>query len=71
MQSADELRHRIIQGLSPILLEAAILKLEAEGWHRVGGIALATPLMETKPPYWVQSMSRDSTPPVPLPRGLG
>lgn len=55
----DDIRHRSVQALSPILLEAAVLRLEAEGWRRVGSIALATPAAETKPPYWVQSMSRD------------
>jgi hypothetical protein len=65
MEPLDESRHRILQGLSPILLEATILKMEADGWQRVGGIALATPLNETKPPYWVQSMSRNSAPPLP------
>jgi hypothetical protein len=52
MQPPDDSRHKIVQALSPILLEAAILRMEAEGWRRVGSIALATPQTETKPPYW-------------------
>jgi hypothetical protein len=68
MQPPDDSRHKIVQALSPILLEAAILRMEAEGWRRVGSIALATPQTETKPPYWVQSMSRNSAPPMELNR---
>jgi hypothetical protein len=67
MSSVDESHHRIVQALSPILLETAVLKLEAGGWRRVGNIALATPVAETKPPYWVQSMSRDPFSPGPAP----
>lgn len=58
----DFTRHRTVQALSPVLLESEVRKLESEGWLRVGGIALATPVAETQPPYRVQAMSRDPFP---------
>lgn len=55
-------RHKTVQALSPVILEAEVRKLEKEGWLRVGGMALATPVVETKPSYWVQTMSRNPFP---------
>lgn len=66
MSAEQEPRRRIIRGLSPLRLEKAILRLEAEGWRRVGGMALATPVVATQPPYWVQSMERGSVPPTDI-----
>lgn len=54
----DHLRHKTVQALSRNLLEAAVLKLEKDGWRRAGGVALAKPVSPTQPPYLVQAMTR-------------
>jgi hypothetical protein len=67
MPFADDTRHKTVQALSLNLLQVEVVRWESEGWRRVGDMALATPALQTKPPYWVQSMLRDSMPPVPIP----
>jgi hypothetical protein len=54
----DPPRHRTVQALSRNLLEAAVLKLEADGWRRLGDVSLAKPVSSTQPPYLVQTMVR-------------
>jgi hypothetical protein len=58
------LRYKTVQALSLGLLEKAVLTLEEQGWRRHGEQALATPVSQSNPPYWVQVMSRDSSSPV-------
>jgi hypothetical protein len=50
-------RHRTVQALTKGLLETTVLQLEAQGWRRMGDMALARPILDSQPPYWVQSLS--------------
>lgn len=52
-------RHKTVHALSWNLLEAELIKSEAEGWRRVGGVALAQPVSPSSPCYWAQRMSKD------------
>jgi hypothetical protein len=64
---SEDVRHRVVHAISFSLLQKEVKKLRAQGWIADGEPALAAPMDETKPPYWVQTMylptgRRDSGP---------
>jgi hypothetical protein len=65
----DSYRLKTLQAATRLALESMVQQMELSGWARMGEMALAKPTLDSKPPYWVQSMSHPSWAPFePEPR---